>query len=257
MAWSASQYLKFENERTRPARDLLDQVPQLPKGGLYDLGCGPGNSTELIARRFPGEPVTGIDSDDDMLAAAKKRLPELEFLKADIGGWTPPAPAALLYANALFQWIPDHLGVLVRLMDGLSPAGVLAVQMPDNLDADSHRLMEDMARSPRWRQFYDGFTLARATLPAPSAYIERLGGKAAFVTVWHTTYYHQLDNAASIVEWVKGTGLRPYLDHLPPETRDGYLADYLAEITSAYPAMADGRVLLPFKRLFVVAVKAG
>ncbi len=255
MVWSAAQYLKFEAERTRPARDLLAQVDTPADGLLYDLGCGPGNSTELIAKRFPGRTVAGIDSDEDMLAAARRRLPDIIFQKADLERWVPEAPAGLLYANAVFQWVPEHLNVLDRLMVGLSPGGTLAVQMPDNLDADSHMLMEEVARSPRWEKAFRDFAIRRAPLPPPSAYLETLGRTAARVDVWHTTYYHALDNAEAIVEWVRGTGLRPYLAHLPAEQRDAYRADYLESITAAFPAMADDRVLLPFKRLFVIAVK--
>lgn len=257
MAWSASQYLKFEDERTRPARDLLAQVAEPADGLLYDLGCGPGNSTQLIAERFADRAVAGIDSDDDMLQTAQKRLPRLSFHKANLAQWRPEAPAGLLFANAVFQWVPDHLHVLDRLMDWLSPGGTLAVQMPDNLDADSHVLMETVARSPRWQQAFEGFAVPRAPLPAPSAYIETLSRTAARVDVWHTTYYHQLLSAEAIVEWVEGTGLRPYLAHLPADDRGAYRADYLEAIRQAFPAMNNGRVLLPFKRLFVVAVKAG
>jgi trans-aconitate 2-methyltransferase len=132
MAWSAEQYVKFEDERTRAARDLLAQVPELPEGEVYDLGCGPGNSTELLVGRFPGHTVAGVDSDADMLDAARKRLPEQRFHQGDLTDWTPPEPAVLLFANAVFQWVPDHVAVLSRLMDHLKPGGVLAIQMPDN-----------------------------------------------------------------------------------------------------------------------------
>ena len=257
LAWSASKYLTFEDERTRPARDLLAHVSDPADGLLYDLGCGPGNSTELIAERFPDRTVRGIDSDDDMLQTARKRLPGIGFHKANLEHWTPEAPAGLLFANAVFQWVPDHLKVLDRLMNWLSPGGTLAVQMPDTLDADSHVRMETVARSQRWQRDFEDFAVPRAPLPPPSAYIETLDRSAARVDVWHTTYYHRLENAEAIVEWVAGTGLRPYLAHLPAGERNAYRADYLAAITQAFPAMGDGRVLLPFKRLFVIAIKAG
>ena len=161
MAWSAVQYMKFEDERTRPARDLLGQVPSLPEGPLYDLGCGPGNSTELIHDRFPAYLLTGIDSDDDMLEAARKRLGHARFEKGDLTEWAPPAPAALLYANAVFQWLPGHMAVLNRLMESLLPGGTLAVQMPDNLDEPSHLIMEELARDERFSEFYNGRSLRR------------------------------------------------------------------------------------------------
>lgn len=165
MAWSAAQYVKFEDERTRPARDLIAQVPDLPAGPAFDLGCGPGNSTQLILERFPNNPLTGIDSDDDMLAAARNRLPDLRFEKADLANWMPPHGAALFFANAVFQWLPKHIAILERLIDALVPGGALAVQMPDNLDEPSHQLMQETAEEPAFAQAYGGWTLQRMPLP--------------------------------------------------------------------------------------------
>jgi trans-aconitate 2-methyltransferase len=254
MSWSAEQYMKFEDERTRPARDLLDQIPNLPDGPLYDLGCGPGNSTELIHDRFPAYLLTGIDSDENMLTAARRRMANTRFEKGDLAQWAPPQPAVLLFANAVFQWLPDHLAILDRLMDQLIPGGTLAVQMPDNLDEPSHASMRHLTEDTRFSRFYtDGSR--RARLPAPAVYLDRLAAKSIRIDVWHTIYYHRLANAEAIVEWVKGTGLRPYLDALPAELRETYLAAYLERIREAYPPLADGRVLLKFPRLFLVAVK--
>lgn len=256
MAWSAGQYLKFEDERTRPARDLLAQVPLADIAKAIDLGCGPGNSTELLVERFGTPAVSGLDSDENMLEAARKRLPGVTFEKADLANWQPAEPVDLLYANAVFQWVPDHISVLAQLMDGLKPGGVLAVQMPDNLGEPSHIAMEETGAAGPWSAAFAGGRIRRARLPAPSAYFDRLGPKASRVDVWHTIYNHPMADAQAIVEWVKGTGLRPYLDAAGAEHREAFLADYTARIDRAYPAMADGRRLLRFPRLFVVAVKA-
>ena len=257
MAWSAAQYLKFEDERTRPAADLLAQVPAgLLAGTVYDLGCGPGNSTELLVRRFPGRGVRGVDNAADMLKAARERLPGVDFVECDLARWRPHEPAALLFANAVFQWLPDHMDVLARLMDGLRPGGVLAVQMPDNLAEPSHLLMEESALAGPWRTAFADGTPRRRPLPPPEAYFDALGPKAARVDVWRTVYNHPMADAAAIVEWVKATGLRPYLDRIPAGARDGFLADYEERIGRAYAPMADGRRLLRFPRLFIVAVKS-
>ena len=255
MAWSASQYVKFEDERTRPARDLLAQVPLDSVSHAVDLGCGPGNSTELIVERFGAAGVSGLDSDKDMLAAARKRLPGTAFVEADLATWQPAEPADLLFANAVFQWLPNHLDIFDHLMDGLKPGGVLAVQMPDNLGEPSHLMMEETAHNGPWRDAFAGRSVRRAPLPSPSVYYERLAPKSARVDIWHVIYNHPMENAAAIVEWVKGTGLRPYLDNAGNEHRDAFTSDYLSRVEKVYPPMIDGRVLLRFPRIFIVAVK--
>lgn len=253
--WSARQYLKFEDERTRPARDLLAQVPLAGARRVVDIGCGPGNSTELLVERFPGAEVLGLDTSPDMLEAARKRLPDVHFFKADISSWRPAGEVDLLYANAVFQWVPDHGGLLARLLAALPSGGVLALQMPDNLGEASHRLMAETARSGPWAKLYEGHEIARAKLPSPAAYYDLLEPHAARIDIWHTAYNHPLPNAAAIVEWVKGTGLRPWLDPLGPEERAAYLAEYERRLAEAYPPLTDGRVLLRFPRLFIVATR--
>ena len=235
--WSPAQYLKFEDERSRPARDLLARVPLEDPSAAVDIGCGPGNSTELLVERFPGAAVTGLDTSPAMLAEARTRLPSARFVEADAADWRPESPVDLIFANAVLQWVPDHLGAIGRLMEALNPGGVLAFQVPDNLDEPSHVAM-------------------RETVAPPAVYYDRLRPGAASVEIWHTAYYHPLADAPAIVEWVKGTGLRPYLDRLGEDERTAYLAAYQARIAEAYPPLGDGRVLLKFPRLFVVAVRA-
>lgn len=255
MAWSASQYVKFEDERTRPARDLLAQVPLASINHAVDLGCGPGNSTELIVERFGAAGVSGLDSDLNMLAAARKRLPGTPFVEADLGSWRPSEPADLLFANAVFQWLPNHLDIFDRLMDSLAPGGVLAIQMPDNLGEPSHLMMEETAHAGPWKAAFEQKSVRRNPLPPPSTYYSRLIGKSSRIDIWHTVYNHPMADAAAIVEWVKGTGLMPYLANAGAEHREAFLADYLQRLEKVYPRMADGRVLLRFPRLFMIAVK--
>lgn len=257
MGWNATQYLKFEDERTRPARDLLARVPITEARHVVDLGCGPGNSTELLVERFGPDAVTGLDSDDDMLAKARARLPGIPFIQADLASWRPEVPVDMFYANAVLQWLPDHLDVMARLMEeSLVSGGVLAVQMPDNFGEPSHVAMEETGADGPWSQAFAGGRIRRPRLPAPAEYLRRLKALSAKIDVWHTVYYHPIADAEAIVAWVESTGLRPYLAEVAPGERAAFRAAYLARIERAYPPMADGRRLLAFPRFFVVAVKA-
>lgn len=249
--WSAAQYLRFAGERTRPARDLLAQVPLENPGEVVDLGCGPGNATELLAARWPRAAVSGLDTSPDMLREARRRLPGLRFEQGDAQAWAPERPVDVIFANAVLHWLPDHPALLVRLMGCLAPGGVLAVQMPDNLAEPTHRVMRETASA---MPFADRLTgAARPPLPPPSHYFGLLRPHAASVDVWHTTYNHPMASTEAILEWVKATGLRPLLDS---RQRKQFLRRYRAGIDAAYPPSADGLRLLRFPRLFVIATRA-
>ena len=252
--WSADQYVKFEDERTRPARDLLAQVPRRDFGKIVDIGCGPGNSTELLVERFHNAEIIGFDSSPDMLRQARERLPDRRFVEADVSTWQPEAGTDLLFANAVFQWVPDRERILRRLTEALPQGGVLAVQMPDNLNEPSHRLMAEVAAAGPWANKLRRASEARAPLPTPQGYYELLKPVARRLDIWHTIYNHPLDGATAIVEWVKGTGLKPYIDPLEGSERDDYLAAYTARIAEAYPVSPDGKALLRFPRIFILAV---
>jgi len=254
-AWNAAQYVKFEDERTRPVRDLANAVPIEAPRRLVDLGCGPGNSTEVLIARYPGAAVTGMDSSPDMLAAARKRLPGVAFVAGDLVDWMPAEPVDLLFSNAVFQWVPDHVAVLKRLMSALAPGGVLAVQMPHNLDEPSHRAMAEAAEAGPWAGKIAAAGIGREPRLPAEAYYDALIPRAGRVDIWRTTYHHPMADVAAIVEWVKGTGLRPYLAPLDEAERAGFLADYQARLSTHYPRRVDGKVILRFPRLFVVAVK--
>jgi trans-aconitate 2-methyltransferase len=254
--WSPTQYLKFEDERSRPARDLLAQVPLGVARKVIDIGCGPGNSTELLAERFPDAEILGLDSSPDMLVAARKRLPKATFIEADIAKWSPEGPADLLFANAIFQWVPNHLEVVGRLFDALHGGAVLALQVPDNFGEPSHFLMNEVAADGRWSAKLGTAALARDAIPSPSAYYDRLAPHAARVDIWHTSYNHPLAGPSAIVEMLRSTGLRPYLAPLDAGEQSEFLGEYERRIAEAYPPLADGRVLLRFPRLFVIATRA-
>jgi trans-aconitate 2-methyltransferase len=253
--WSAQQYLKFEDERTRPSRDLLAQIPIVDARRAVDIGCGPGNSTELLVKRWPQAEVIGIDTSADMLRQARERLPAQKFIEANISHWAPPEKTDVLFANAIFQWVPGHLKQFQRLLGALPQGGVLAVQMPDNLDEPVHVLLREIAKTGPWRQKLADKAGVRDILPTPAGYYDALAPLCARLEIWHTIYNHVLDNAAAVVEWVKGTGLRPFVEPLEPPERKQYLAEYTRRIAEAYLPQADGKVLLRFPRIFIVAVK--
>lgn len=248
--WSPATYLKFEDERTRPARDLLAQVGDV-EGAIIDMGCGPGNSTELLVERFPDRSVIGLDSSATMLAEARLRLPGVVFAVADATTWLPPSDTGLVFANAIYQWVPEHLETLPRVLAGLKPGATLAVQMPDNLAEPTHRLMSSVAADAHWADRLA--SAAREKLSAVSAYYDALAPFASRLEIWHTVYNHVMPDAAAIVEWVRGTGLRPFLLPLSPNEQAEFLARYLAEIERAYPPLHDSKRLLRFPRLFIVA----
>jgi trans-aconitate 2-methyltransferase len=247
--WSARQYLKFEDERTRPPRDLLAQVPLDSPRRVVDLGCGPGNSTELLIQRFRHAEVIGVDSSPDMLRQARAQLPNCSFVEGDLSTWMPEPGTELLFANAVFHWVPDHPRVLARLLDSLPPGGVLAVQMPDNTNEPALLLMEKVAASLGQR------SAARNDLPQPERYYDLLRPLCRRIDIWHTHYNHIIESHVGVVEWFKGSSLRPFLAPLAPEMRDMFTAQYTDEIRLAYPTRCDGKIMLKFPRMFILAVR--
>jgi trans-aconitate 2-methyltransferase len=255
MTWSVAQYVKFEHERTRPVRDLVARIPNAEVISAADIGCGPGNSTEVLRERYPGARIIGLDSSTDMIEAARERLHDIAFEVADIREWRPKEPLDVILANAVLQWVPDHETLLPALIGKLKAGGALAAQMPDNLDEPSHRLMGEIASDGPWVAKLKYAAAARTERHPPDWYFRLLRAHAPHVDVWRTTYFHPLAGAHAVVEWLKGTGLRPFLDPLEQSEREAFLARYEEAIAKAYPAEADGTVLLPFPRLFVVATR--
>jgi trans-aconitate 2-methyltransferase len=257
LSWSAKQYLAFEDERTRPVRDLLAALPTIRARSVIDLGCGPGNSTEKLAALFPDADVSGIDNSEDMIQAARRRLPQVRFSVQDIDAWLGEAGSfGVILANAVLQWLPDHAQLLPALVGKLESGGALAVQMPDNLHEPAHRLMRDIAAAGPWAAKLSASGAARPALAAADWYFELLQPLCAKVELWRTTYYHSLPGgAAAVVEWFKGSGLLPFLEPLASDEREAYLQLYTAAISRAYRSLPDGSVLLPFPRLFLVAIR--
>ena len=253
MTWSPAQYAKFENERTRPVKDLLAQVPTATARRVADLGCGPGNSTEILRTHFPKAAISAIDSSTDMIEAARKRLPGIHFEVDDIASWEDGGPFDVILANASLQWVPNHESVLLHLMAKLSQGGSLAVQIPDNLDEPAHRWLREIAVDGPWANKLGAASTAREIHHSPEWYYRLLHDLGADVNVWRTIYHHPLAGTESVTEWFKGTGLRPFLDPLDATERLAFLTRYHACMARAYPPLPDGTVLLPFPRLFFVA----
>ncbi len=252
--WNARQYLKFEDERTRPPRDLLAQVPLQRPRLAVDLGCGPGNSTELLIERFPQSEVIGLDSSPDMLRKARERLPNVKFIEGDIAKWTPDERADLLFANAALQWVPDHPRVLRRLLEALPAGGVLAVQMPDNTGEPANMLQREVAANGPWATKLAA-AVPRGEMLSPDAYYDLLQPVCGHIDIWHSIYNHVMATPQAIVEWFKGSSLQPYLSLLDAGMRDQFLAAYTDKIVGAYRPRVDGKVLLRFPRLFIVAAR--
>jgi trans-aconitate 2-methyltransferase len=257
MSWSAVVYSKFERDRSRAVEDLLARVPTPTVAAAADLGCGPGNSTELLMGRYPEATIIGLDSSPDMIAAARRRLPGVRFEIGDIGAWQPHVGQFdVILANAVLQWLPNHASLLPALLGRLAPGGTLAVQIPDTFEEPAHRLMRDIAGAGAWSGKLARATHGREVRRGADWYWEILHRGGARVDMWRTTYYHVLDGADAIVAWFQGSGLRPFLDPLDPAERATFLLRYRTGIGAAYPAHADGKVLLPFPRLFFIATLA-
>jgi trans-aconitate 2-methyltransferase len=256
-AWDPRQYARFEVERDRAALDLLLRLPSdLRPREIWDLGCGAGQHAALLARRHPDARVHGLDSSAAMLEQARALETTVDWRQGDIAAWSPERPADLILANASLQWLPDHSDLLTRLTAALAPGGVLAVQMPLAHETRHHALMRETAAEGPWAEaLADIQTLA--ALLSPEAYYDILARACDPVDVWSTTYLHALTGPDAVLEWMKGTALRPYLTALgDPDRRQAYLDALASRLDAAFPRRPDGTTLLPFPRLFLVARRA-
>lgn len=251
--WDSSQYLKFGDERTQPSIDLAARIRVEHPRRVIDLGCGPGNSTTVLARRWPQAEITGLDSSSEMIATARQAQPQIAWSEGDIAAWTSAAPFDVVFSNAALQWLPHHATLLPRLLDQVAPGGALAVQMPANYNAPPHRLMRELSQAPAWR---DHFTdpVRNWSVETPGFYYDTLAPRAVRLDLWLTDYQHILHSLEDILEWYRGTGLRPYLEALKtPAEKAQFEREFLAGLTAVYPQQKDGRVLFPFRRLFFIA----
>jgi trans-aconitate 2-methyltransferase len=262
--WDPQQYLRHATHRTRPFLDLLARIPALPGAAaprIADIGCGPGNVTALLADRWPGARITGFDSSREMLeAAARYAGPtpgggRLDFRRADAAHWTPEERYDLIVSNAALQWVPGHADRFPQWLDRVTPGGTLAFQVPGNFTAPSHALLAELCDTPRWRDRLDGHGSRYVHILSPHAYLERLTGLGCdVVDVWESTYVQLLQGEDPVLEWTKGTALRPVLTVLDEDrtaVRE-FVAQYRDLLRKAYPTGPHGTVF-PFRRIFAVA----
>jgi trans-aconitate 2-methyltransferase len=251
MSWNPSFYLTYADERTRPAADLLARVARENPARVADLGCGPGNSTALLAQRWPQAKVEGVDSSPQMIDAAKKSGVAANFILADLASWKPDAPYDVVFSNATYQWLPDHRALLPRLMGFVAKGGVFAFQVPNNQYSPSHTLMRDVAAQGPWAEKLAD--VRGVFVEKAQTYFDVLAPHAGSLDIWTTEYLHVLEGEDAVFKWVSGTGLRPFLDALDDNERAAFTREYKARLNVAYPRRADGKTLFPFSRLFAVA----
>jgi trans-aconitate 2-methyltransferase len=271
--WDAGQYLRFGGERARPFFDLVAQVGATDPRYVADLGCGPGNLTVALARRWPGAAVAGVDSSPEMIATAQantgqantgqantgqpntgQAVPNLSFALGDVWDWRPEQPLDVLVSNAVLQWVPGHDELLIRWADLLAPGGWLAFQLPGNFDQPSHEIVKEMALSPRWRALLAGVQLNRQA-GDPADYVALLARPGFAVDAWETTYLHILPGENPVREWTKGSTLRPVLAALDAEQGDAFVREYGERLSEAYHPQSFGTIF-PFRRVFAVVHRA-
>lgn len=250
--WNPDIYLKFAGVRFRPAMDLMQQIPLTDPARIYDLGCGTGHLTDILHQRWPSAKVAGVDSSQEMLARARADFPALEWIEADIAQWRADEPADLNFSNAALQWVQRHSEIVPALLRQVRPGGWLAIQVPRHIDDPGHLLILDTVREARWNAKLAPL-VSQLVVHAPDDYWTWLRPIAAHLDIWETIYRHELDGENPVVEFFRGTQLRPYLQALTPSEQTDFLASYGEKVARAYPRQPNGKTLFPFRRLFVLA----
>lgn len=251
--WNAEQYAKFKNERTLPAVDLANAIIKDNVRSVLDVGCGIGNSTAVVKKRFPTALVTGIDSSDDMLESARKNVPDAEFIKLDAGKETEKITSRfdVVFSNACIQWIPDHKKLIQNFMRLLNDNGILAVQIPQTSKHPMHEIIKSVSGSEKWK---NKINVSRVFYTLrEDEYFDILSEISSDFRIWETVYFHRMPSHESIVEWYKGTGLRPYLEQLSDRDKREFERDILAEVQKTYPVQKNGQIIFRFPRLFFTA----
>ncbi|MES2308177.1 MAG: methyltransferase domain-containing protein [Verrucomicrobiota bacterium] len=251
--WDASLYLKFGKERTQPSIDLAARIQISEPGRIVDLGCGPGNSTEVLAQKWPNAEIVGLDNSSEMIHSASLSFPKGKWILSDIASWTSPEPVDLLFSNAALQWVPQHEILFPHLMN--QTYGAFAAQIPAHYDSKVNLIVQEVAMDSQWRDRMEGPRQALIK-KSPGFYYDLLQPLSSRLEMWETEYIHIMESHQSILEWFRGTGLRPFLQALPEkDLQIEFEKQVLDGYCKAYPLQKDGRVLFPFRRLFFVAYK--
>jgi trans-aconitate 2-methyltransferase len=252
MRWDPQQYDKFADERSRPFADLVARIRAEKPRRVSDLGCGPGPLTVGLAERWPTAEVEGIDSSTEMIAQASALDSPVTFTLGDLAEWRPAPDTDVIVSNAALQWVPGHAAVISAWAAALPPDGWLAFQVPGNFESPSHTLLRELASSPRWAPHLAGKLRDPLSVHEPSVYAALLLDAGLEVDVWETTYLHRLHGPDPVLEWIRGTALRPVLAALSPSEAEEFSAALAEGLRVAYPATAHG-TMLPFRRIFAVA----
>lgn len=247
--WNSNLYLKFKQQRTQPAIDLVSRIHTLTPNKIVDLGCGPGNSTAVLHSAFPNAYILGIDNSQNMIDKAKEEHSELSFRLCDAHGLD--GGYDLIFSNACLQWIPDHKELLPELMGKLSDGGTLAVQIPCNGNEPLYRIASEVAADSKWG--FQNIVLEPNGVLSSEEYFNILSDCSSSFDIWETVYYHALPSHQALIDWMKGTRLRPYLNALSEEQAVLFEKEILDRATEAYPVMKNGTVVLKFRRLFFTA----
>ena len=253
--WNAEKYLLFENERTQPAIDLAAAIHFVHPLKIIDIGCGPGNSTEVLARMYPNVNILGIDNSEEMIDAAAKSYPGLAFQVFDAGSDLSPLgnDFDVVFSNACIQWIPDHKNLLPQMFSLLSKGGILAVQVPMIWKEPIHEALEAISSAPEWIGYFQ--MQNRFYHLKQAEYCDILDENASDFRAWETIYIHRMKSHKDILEWYRSTGLRPYLGALPEEKKVKFENEFLASLVDNYPKQKNGEILFRFPRFFFAAMK--
>ena len=257
MTWDPQQYARYTDERSRPFFELTARIDVASPHRVVDLGCGPGPLTASLAERWPEATVIGVDDSVDMIRAAGEHsvAGRIEFVQASIADWQPAEPVDVVVANAALQWVPGHINLLGRFAGWLEDGGALAFQVPDNFTEPSHTLLRDLRVSPRWRAKVGAGADRTVGVERPERYLAGLVAAGLAPDVWQTSYIHILYGDDPVLEWVKGTALRPVLSLLDANDCEKFVDEYAQLLREAYPAEPWGGTLFPFRRTFAVGHK--